>query len=130
MNTIQDNKLNEKWQNNKINRWTPELIIQRLKESVTALLGLIIIVFTLVLLKQVSDHVGTSDDFSRAKEVLLIVNGLAGVVLGYYFGRVPADARATQAQGEADAAKKETQEVENKCANTLNKVQTLLVVQT
>ena len=32
------------------------------------------------------------DEWSRAKDVLLILTGLVGVVLGYYFGRVPGDA--------------------------------------
>jgi hypothetical protein len=91
---------------------------------VTALLGLFIIGFTLWLLVEASNHVGKPDDFGRAKEVLLIVNGLAGVVLGYYFGRMPADARATQAQGEADIAKKEAQQADTKRENALNKVQT------
>ena len=33
-----------------------------------------------------------------AKDILLLLIGLAGVVIDYYFGRVPADARTTQAQ--------------------------------
>jgi hypothetical protein len=41
---------------------------------------------------------------SDAKDILLLMLGLAGVVIGYYFGRVPADARATQAQQQADSA--------------------------
>jgi type II secretory pathway pseudopilin PulG len=37
--------------------------------------------------------------------------GLAGVVVGYYFGRVPADARASQAQQQANDAAAQTEQV-------------------
>ena len=39
-----------------------------------------------------------------AKDLLTIMLGVAGVVLGYYFGRVPSDARVAQATNRADAA--------------------------
>jgi hypothetical protein len=85
-------------------RWTPELLLQALKEVVTAALGLVIVVFTLVMAYQVFTYVGDEQRISDAKDVLLLVMGLAGVVIGYYFGRVPADARAAQAQGQAEVA--------------------------
>jgi hypothetical protein len=85
-------------------RWTPELLLQALKEVVTAALGLLIVGFTLVMAYQVFTYVGDDQRISDAKDVLLLVMGLAGVVIGYYFGRVPADARAAQAQGQAEAA--------------------------
>jgi hypothetical protein len=85
-------------------RWTPELLLQALKEVVTAALGLLIVIFTLVMAYQVFTYVGDEQRISDAKDVLLLVMGLAGVVIGYYFGRVPADARAAQAQGQVEAA--------------------------
>ena len=36
--------------------------------------------------------------------VLTLLFGLAGVVVGYYFGRVPAEARAVEAQARANVA--------------------------
>jgi hypothetical protein len=41
----------------------------------------------------------------------MLMLGLAGVVVGYYFGRVPADARAAQAQDQANAATAQTEQV-------------------
>jgi hypothetical protein len=47
---------------------------------------------------------GDSAKMTEGKELLSILTGLFGVVLGYYFGRVPADARAAQAQEQAAKA--------------------------
>jgi hypothetical protein len=85
-------------------RWTPELILQAVKEGVTAALGLVIVIFTLAMAYKVFTFVGENDKISDGKDVLMLVLGLTGVVIGYYFGRVPADARAAQAQGQAEAA--------------------------
>jgi hypothetical protein len=37
--------------------------------------------------------------------------GITGIVIGYYFGRVPADARATQAQEQANNATAQSEQV-------------------
>ena len=47
---------------------------------------------------------GSADKMTQGKELLSILTGLFGVVLGYYFGRIPADARAAQAQVQAAKA--------------------------
>jgi hypothetical protein len=86
-----------------VSRWTPDLILQAIKEVVTAVLGLTIVIFTLAMAYKVFTYVG-NQNISDAKDVLMLVLGLAGVVIGYYFGRVPADARAAQAQGQAETA--------------------------
>jgi hypothetical protein len=83
---------------------TVEQGIQLMKEVVTALLGVIIVGYTLVMGWKVFSFVGDQQKMSDAKDILLLMLGLAGVVIGYYFGRVPADARATQAQQQADSA--------------------------
>jgi hypothetical protein len=44
------------------------------------------------------------DQMDDAKDILMVVPGIAGIVIGYYFGQVPADARTTQAQEQAIAA--------------------------
>lgn len=91
-------------------RWTPELLLQAFKEVVTAVLGFIVVWNTLVLAGQLSTYARTASGaldqqrIGALKDVLLIVMGLAGVIIGYYFGRVPADARAAQAQVRADEA--------------------------
>lgn len=71
-------------------RWTPELILQAVKEVVTAALGLIIVIFTLGMAYRVFTYVGENEKISDSKDVLMLVLGLAGVVIGYYFGRMPA----------------------------------------
>lgn len=46
-----------------------------------------------------------------AKDLLTFLSSFAGVVVGYYFGRVPADARTAQAQqqiGQAVSEKEQT----------------------
>jgi hypothetical protein len=91
--------------------WTPEQVIQVFKEVVTALLGLILVGYPLALANNTYAFVGDNQKMSDAKDVLLIMQGLAGVVIGYYFGRVPADARATQAQQQANTATAQAEQV-------------------
>lgn len=64
---------------------------------------------TAELIRQVSDA-----QFDQLKEVLLIATGFLGIILGYYFGRVPAEKaqesaekQAKDAQDKADGATKE-----------------------
>jgi len=78
--------------------------IQWFKEAVTAMLGLIIVGYTLVMGWRVFSFVGDPQKMSDAKDILMLMLGLAGVVIGYYFGRGPADARTIHAQQQADAA--------------------------
>ncbi|GAC1385944.1 MAG: hypothetical protein NVSMB33_15280 [Ktedonobacteraceae bacterium] len=92
-------------------QWTPELVIQFFKEIVTALMGLALIAYTLYMLNSVLGLVGDANKLSSAKDLLLLLLGLTGVVLGYYFGRVPADARAAQAQQQAASATGKTAQV-------------------
>lgn len=86
-------------------KWTPELWLQLLKEVVAALMGLAVVGFTLVLaMTALNKYVTDATQMSNAKDILLLVLGPAGVVIGYYFGRVPADARAAQANQTAQQA--------------------------
>ena len=45
------------------------------------------------------------DAYSRQRDVLAVALALLGAVIGYYFGRVPAERRADRAEKDADAAK-------------------------
>ena len=78
-------------------KWTPDLKIQAFKEIVTAAMGLAVVIFTLVLAWTSLTYSANDTQMANVKDILLLVLGLAGVVIGYYFGRIPADARATQA---------------------------------
>lgn len=74
------------------------------KEVLTGLMGLVIVAVTLYVALKI---VGMTDESARtiAKDILLFLNGLVGVVLGYYFGRVPGDIRADKAETEANVAR-------------------------
>jgi hypothetical protein len=85
-------------------QWAPEQVIQLVKEVVTALMGLLIVGYTLYLTNAVLGFAGDARKLPDAKDLLLLLLSLAGVVIGYYFGRIPADARATQAQRQANEA--------------------------
>ena len=76
--------------------------LQGVKEGVTAILGIAIVSVTLYLVWLTFSYAGDqTTKISDAKDVLIIMTGMAGVVLGYYFGRMPSDARAAQAQDQA-----------------------------
>src|SRR5688572_24032410 len=92
-------------------RWTVEQYIQLFKEVVTAILGLALVIYTLFLAHSTFRYAGDEAKMSDAKDILLLVLGLSGVVIGYYFGRVPADAHATQAQEQANAATAQAEQV-------------------
>jgi hypothetical protein len=96
---------------NNSNGWTPEHYIQAFKEIITAALGLLVVIYTVTMAAKVFTYVGEEEKISDAKDILLLVMGLAGVVIGYYFGRVPADARAAQAQEQANTATAQAQQI-------------------
>ena len=75
-----------------------------IREIVTAILGIAIVVFTLALTGLAFSMAGDGPRMRDAITVLTLLFGLAGVVVGYYFGRMPAEARAVEAQKRADTA--------------------------
>jgi len=77
------------------------------KEAITGCMGILIILATLVVALVAIFVANQTDTWTRAKDVLVILNGLVGVVLGYYFGRMPGEARADKAEGEAQSARSE-----------------------
>lgn len=84
---------------------------QWLKEIVTAVLGIGIVAYTLYMTYRAFGMVGDTTRMGNAKDLLTYLSGFAGVVVGYYFGRVPADARTAQAQqqiGQAMSGKEQT----------------------
>ena len=91
--------------------WTPDVVMQAGKEVVTALIGLIIIGSTIALVARSFGLIGNAKHINQAKDLLSIMLGLVGTVIGYYFGRVPADARATTATARADQATAEKEKV-------------------
>jgi hypothetical protein len=106
--------------------WMPEQEIQAFKEIVTAILGVLVVGYTLYLAWSTFAYVGQQQKMTDAKDVLLLMLGLAGVVVGYYFGRVPADARAAQAQEQANAATAQTEQFSAQTQAMANQVEQVL----
>ena len=73
-----------------------------LKEIVTAGLGILIILATLWLLW--APLTKETADIPTAQAIFSILGGWGGVVLGYYFGRLPAERAATRAEVIASTA--------------------------
>jgi hypothetical protein len=106
------------------------------KEGITSLLGLAILGFALYMLISVFNAAGRvstgeaeakamQDAFGRQKDILLYALSLLGTVLGYYFGRVPAELHAQQAQNRANKAQGESEQARTEAsqANAEKKVQ-------
>lgn len=77
------------------------------KEIVTGCMGILIVAVTLFVAVIAIFSVSSAGTQAAAKDVLLFLNGLVGVVLGYYFGRVPGEVRADKAESEAKEARSE-----------------------
>ncbi len=92
--------------------WTPDVWMQVGKEVVTATIALVIIGSTIALVARSFGLIGNASHVSQAKNLIGIMLGLVGTVTGYYFGRVPADARATSATARAEQATTDKERVQ------------------
>ncbi len=90
------------------------------KEILTGVLGTLIVLVTLIVVLITIASVNNQISFSAGKDVLLFMNGLVGVVLGYYFGRVPADVRAEKAESETRSANRSRDRVLSKVGTVLD----------
>ena len=78
-----------------------------LKEAVCTILAFAIIGWTLVLLRPPLS--GPTYDIEAAQGIFSILGGWGGVILGYYFGRLPAERVAERAEEKAAEAIKTKQ---------------------
>lgn len=90
------------------------------KELITGIMGTIIILVTLIMVVSTIFTVSNTETHAALKDALLFMNGLVGVVLGYYFGRVPGDTRANQAENQSRAAVRERDRVVTTVRTVLN----------
>lgn len=88
--------------------------LQIFKEIVTAVLAVTLVIFTLVMAYHTMNLAGDNNKISQAKDILMLLLGPFGTALGYYFGRLPADARAAQAQQQAAQAATQVEQVNAK----------------
>ena len=89
-----------------------EVALRRLREYVAAAIALIIILGAVVMLILAYNGVSSPDTFARIKDLLLFINPLLGVVIGYYFNRVSTEARAESAESTARTATVTAQQAE------------------
>jgi len=73
----------------------------RFRERVAALIAVVIILASLVILVLAFRSIDDKERFARAKDLLLIINPVLGVVIGYYFNRVSTEGRAETAESAA-----------------------------
>ena len=96
--------------------------LQVFKEVVTATLAIVIVGFTIYLAVRAFGMAGDATRMEDAKDLLAFMAGFAGVVVGYYFGRVPADARASQAQEQVGQAMSEKEQAMGKMGSKNRKI--------
>lgn len=78
-----------------------ETFLRWLKESVAALIALSLVGCLLFMIRYAFGHLNAGKDdlsFDRVKDLLLFINPLVGIVIGYYFNRVSTEARAENAE--------------------------------
>jgi hypothetical protein len=86
-----------------------------MREVVTAILGISIVIFTLAMTALAFGMAGEAR-MRDAITVLTLLFGLAGVVVGYYFGRLPAEKRADTATDAMDLAMHDRTEIISQAA--------------
>jgi hypothetical protein len=79
--------------------------MQRFREWVAAIISLMIITGSFVMIGVSFSYISSpGDEFARVKDLLLFINPLLGVVIGYYFNKVTSDTRAETAETAAKTA--------------------------
>ncbi len=78
-----------------------KLDLRHFREYVAAAIAVIVVLGTVMMLITALRYVSSSDQFTRVKDLLLVINPLLGVVIGYYFNKVSTEARAESAEATA-----------------------------
>ncbi|MDX1614546.1 MAG: hypothetical protein R3300_09565 [Candidatus Promineifilaceae bacterium] len=93
--------------------------LRRFREYITALFAGLLILATLVLIFMAASNAGSDQAFGRIKDLLLFINPLVGVAVGYYFSKATtqsavegAEATARDATVHAQALHEARQEAE------------------
>jgi hypothetical protein len=79
-------------------------LVRRLREFVSAGIAIVIIVGAVLMLIQAFNFLASPEEFQNVKDLLLFINPLLGVVIGYYFNRATSEARAETAESTAQSA--------------------------
>ncbi len=83
--------------------------MRRFREYVAAVIALVVVIGTIGMMIIAIGYVNSpdlnpSERFARIKDLLLFINPLLGVVIGYYFNKVTSEARAETAETAAQSA--------------------------
>jgi len=79
--------------------------MQRFREWIAAIISLMIITGAFIMIGVSFTYISSpGDEFARVKDLLLFINPLLGVVIGYYFNKVTSDTRAETAETAAKTA--------------------------
>jgi len=76
----------------------------RFRERVAAAIALLVVAAGISMMFLAFRYIDEKEKFDRAKDLLLIVNSVLGVVIGYYFNKVSTEARAENAESTARTA--------------------------
>lgn len=88
-----------------------------LKEGVAATMGVLVIVATLIFLAPAL--IANPVDSTGAQAIFAVLGGWGGVVIGYYFGRIPAEKAADKAEKVADSARTERDKAEREIVSEI-----------
>jgi hypothetical protein len=91
--------------------------LQTFREIVAGLLALGVVATMLLVAFRTLGQIGDSAKVQQTKDLLTVLLGPAGVVLGYYFGRGPAETAATHASKRADDAQADRDAVRARARN-------------
>ena len=75
-----------------------------LREYVSAAIAGVVILGTVAMMVLAFNYLSEPDEFDRVKDLLLFVNPLLGVVIGYYFNKATSEPRAETAEAAAKTA--------------------------
>ena len=78
--------------------------LRRFRESVAAGIALLVVLGTFGMLIAAFAYIENDEAFARVKDLLLIVNPILGVVIGYYFNKTSTEARAESTARTATAS--------------------------
>lgn len=84
-----------------------DALLTRAKEAVAAVIAIIVIICLIAMIWKAFGLMNKDDSevaFRQVKDLLLFINPLVGVVIGYYFNKVSTEARAESAEATAKAA--------------------------
>ena len=81
-----------------------------LREYASAAIAGVIVLGTVAMMLLAFNYLSSPDEFDRIKDLLLFMNPLLGVVIGYYFNKATSEPRAESAEAAAKTAEASAQQ--------------------